>query len=52
MVTSVTSAAGERIVTFGVYQGEDTDPLEVIAIYTESGESPGSIKRRKGIGLS
>ena len=39
MVTSVTSAAGERIVTFGVYQGEDTDPLEVIAIYTESGES-------------
>ena len=39
MVTSVTSVTGERIVTFGVYQGEDTDPLEVIAIYTESGES-------------
>ena len=39
MITDVSSTTGERAVTFGAYQGEDAEPLEILTIYTETGDS-------------
>lgn len=39
MITGVVNSAGERAVTFGVYQNEETPPLDVLTIYTETGDS-------------
>lgn len=39
MITNVVSTTGERAVTFGVYCGEEKEPLEVLTIYTETGDS-------------
>jgi hypothetical protein len=39
MITGVSSTIGERAVTFGVYQGEDEPPLDILTIYTETGDS-------------
>ena len=38
-ITNVTSTTGERAVTLGVYRGEEETPLEVLTIYTETGDS-------------
>ena len=39
MITNVTSASGERAVTFGVYRGAEEAPLDILTIYTETGDS-------------
>ncbi len=39
MVTNVSSSRGERAVTFGVYRGEKTEPLDILTIYTETGDN-------------
>ena len=38
-VTNVSSSSGERAVTFGVNRGENMAPLDVLTIYTETGDS-------------
>ncbi len=38
-VTNVSSSSGERAVTFGVSRGENMAPLDVLTIYTETGDS-------------
>lgn len=39
MITGVVSSPGERAVTFGLYQGEETPPMDLLTIYTETGEN-------------
>lgn len=38
-VTNVTSTTGERAVTFGVLGDADEPPLDIVTIYTETGDS-------------
>ncbi len=39
MITSVVSSVGERAVTFGLYQGEETPPMDLMTVYTETGDN-------------